>query len=194
MKKMYYETNLSYLFPGMIVAVVLYYELTDIDMMIKCIVYMLYSTVFVWSIIETLISRKDFDEVIENGRLVTARVKRLQKVSCEYRWGKGGGMYIHCYQIEAQYLEHTYISAPVLKRYRKQIPEQVKIYSYMGKDCFVWERSEKKIDFDIVEGETWKGKWNRAILNLFIVLWGIQVLFICLLVLAERLISGLGIS
>lgn len=174
MKRIYYKTNLSYLNTGFVSIIYLCYltYLMYDDVTFVTLFLLSYVVLFFWCIIDTYKNRKALDEIIENGRCVNAKVKRLIKVSYEYNWGYRGGMDINCYQIEAEYLDHTYISDPVLKRYRNKIPKEVKIYSYMGRDCFVWEPHKgKRIDFEMVDGKDLKGDTNRSVLAMFTVIF-----------------------
>ncbi len=136
--------------------------------------------------IETIKNRKEFDEILKNGYSVDAKVIRLKKVYFDYDWGRGGGLLIKYYQVEAEYDVHVKCSAPFFKRYKNRIPDNVKIYSYMGKEYFVWDDSRKeKRQHKIVEGEIFKVKLNRNLLSLFTFIFGVSLIIILFGVLIE---------
>lgn len=129
--------------------------------------------------IETIKNRREFDEILQNGYCVDAKVIKLRKVYLDYDWGRGGGLLVKCYQVEAVYDNHVKCSAPFFKRYKSRIPDKVKIYSYMGKDCFIWDYSRKeKRQYDIEEGDIFKVKLNRVFLSLYTFLFAATLILI----------------
>lgn len=197
MKRIYYKTNLSYLFVCVVVEVFLLYSAFlsrgegGFEERAPQIFSVLYIILIFWCAIDTLHYRKELDEVVKHGHSVDAKVKKIRVVCYDYDWGLRGGLYIKCFQIEAECLEHTYYSDLVLKRYKNRIPKEVKIYSYMGKECFVWDWSKKKnIQNDFVDGEVLNGKFNRTYLSFLTLLCGSVIIITYSIIIFSKFITS----
>ncbi len=196
MKRIYYKTNLSYLFICVVVeAFLLYFAFLlkgeggfeERAAQIFCVLYII--LVF-WCSMDTLHYRKELDEIVKHGHIVNAKVKKIRIVCYDYNWGPRGGLLIKCFQIEAEWSEHTYYSDLVLKRYKNRIPKEVKIYSYMGKEYFVWEWSKKKnVQNDFVDGEVLNGKFNRTYLSFLTLLCGSGIIITYSIIIFSKFIT-----
>lgn len=184
MKKVFYRTSLLYLVACSIIEIGLLlmafrdFVKSEIDGM-WFFFAVLYLAVVCACVIETIKNRKEFDEILKNGYFVDAKVIKLKKVYFDYDWGRGGGLLIKYYQVEAEYDNHVKCSAPFFKRYKNRLPDKVKIYSYMGKEYFIWDYSRKeKRQYNTVEGEIFKVKLNRVFLSLFTSIFGASLIII----------------
>lgn len=177
MKKVYYKTSLCYLIICVLIGIppvfYLYYELKigEGQLFIPLLfLYIVYVVFIIINAVETMVCRRKFDEIINFGHSVKARVKRVKKVCCDYDWGSRGGIMTKHYVIEAvEYSHgienHTYYSDLISKRYAKWIPKEVEIYQYMGDCLVVWDYSKKEmVEHDFVEGGSIKASVNRNVL------------------------------